>query len=251
VEIQDWRAYQPGDDVRSIDWNAVARTGELILRLREDEISPRVEVVLDASRSMAVQAAKAARAQELALLFCELAGRQGLQPVLVVCSAHPQREEGVGCAPLARRVAFDARDDLDSALARSPPLRRCGLRLVVSDFLFETSLDAMAGRLARDVAALGLVQVLATEDGSPVGGFGARLVDSESEQVLERLLDDGVLNSYLRRFQQHQSLLKAAAHRARALLATTVADRPLEQSIREDLFPLVAPARAEVPWPWA
>ncbi|WP_169832341.1 DUF58 domain-containing protein, partial [Corallococcus exiguus] len=52
MELHDFRAYQPGDDLRQLDWNAVARTGELVLRVRQDEVSPRVEVLLDGSRSM-------------------------------------------------------------------------------------------------------------------------------------------------------------------------------------------------------
>jgi uncharacterized protein (DUF58 family) len=68
LELHDFRAYQPGDDLRQVDWNAVARTGELILRIRQDEVSPRVEVVLDGSRSMALSARKAACTREVALL---------------------------------------------------------------------------------------------------------------------------------------------------------------------------------------
>ncbi|NPC85694.1 DUF58 domain-containing protein, partial [Pyxidicoccus fallax] len=80
LELHDFRAYQPGDDLRQVDWNAVARTGEMVLRVRQEEVSPRVEVVLDGSRSMALSPRKAACARELALLTAEVAGRQGLTP---------------------------------------------------------------------------------------------------------------------------------------------------------------------------
>ena len=67
----------PGDDLRQVDWNAVARTGEIILRVRQDEVSPRVEVLVDASRSMALSPAKEARAREVALLAVEVGGAAG------------------------------------------------------------------------------------------------------------------------------------------------------------------------------
>ncbi len=74
LELHDFRVYQPGDDLRQVDWNAVARTGEIILRVRQDEVSPRVEVLVDASRSMALSPAKEARAREVALLAVEVGG---------------------------------------------------------------------------------------------------------------------------------------------------------------------------------
>ncbi|NNC21098.1 DUF58 domain-containing protein, partial [Corallococcus exiguus] len=74
MELHDFRAYQPGDDLRQLDWNAVARTGELVLRVRQDEVSPRVEVLLDGSRSMGLSPRKAAGAREVALLTVEVGG---------------------------------------------------------------------------------------------------------------------------------------------------------------------------------
>lgn len=172
MEIHDFRAYQPGDDLRQVDWNAVARTGELILRVRKDEVAPRVELVLDGSRSMALTAAKASRARELALLVCKLALRQGLEPSVVVTSRVPQRAAGAGVVPVVKGAAFDAADDLGVALRRSPPLRPCGLRVVVSDLLFDAPLDTLAERLARDAAGLAMVQLLDAEDEEPSGGQG-------------------------------------------------------------------------------
>src|SRR5256885_640958 len=143
MEIHDFRQYQLGDDLRQLDWNAVARTGELILRVRQDEVSPRVEVLLDGSKSMAVSEEKAARAAEVAALLCTVAARQGLEPTLVVTGKSAQRGTASACAATLRAGALDAGDDLLEALRRSPPLRPCGLRVVVSDFLFEVSMDSL------------------------------------------------------------------------------------------------------------
>ena len=106
LELHDFRVYQPGDDLRQMDWNAVARTGELILRVRQDEVSPRLEVVLDGSRSMAVSPRKAGCARALALLATEVGARQGLGPTLVVGGARAERVQGAVCrsALRARRL---------------------------------------------------------------------------------------------------------------------------------------------------
>jgi uncharacterized protein (DUF58 family) len=238
LELHDFRAYQPGDDLRQMDWNAVARTGELILRVRQDEVSPRLEVLLDGSRSMALSPRKAGCARELALLATEVGERQGLSPTLLVGSARPERVQGQVCRAALRNASFDARDDLHAALSRLPPLRPCGLRVVVSDFLFEAPL------LAQGAAALFLVQVLDAEDVEPTGGEGARLVDAESGGALEELLTEDVLAAYARRFAEHQKGLGAAAARARAAHLVAPASHVLRALVTGPLRPLFLPAGA-------
>jgi uncharacterized protein (DUF58 family) len=238
LELHDFRTYQPGDDLRQVDWNAVARTGEIILRVRQDEVSPRVEVLVDSSRSMALSPAKEARAREVALLAVEVGALQGLTPTLLTTGSRPERAQGQVCRSALRSAAFDAKDDLAAALGRMPPLRPCGLRVVVSDFLFETDLSAMVARMSRGASALFLVQVLDAEDLDPSGGEGARLVDSESGAALEELLTEDVLAAYARRFAEHQRALRAAAARAKAILVTAPAPERLSALVRGPLRPL-------------
>jgi uncharacterized protein (DUF58 family) len=242
LELHDFRAYQPGDDLRQVDWNAVARTGDMVLRVRQDEVSPRVEVLLDGSRSMGLSPRKAACAREVALLAAEVGSQQGLSPTLLVAGARPERVHGPVCRTALRTAAFDAKDDLASALGRLPPLRPCGLRVVVSDFLFEAPLPELVARLARGASALFLVQVLDAEDLDPTGGEGARLVDAESGAVLEELLTDDVLAAYARRFAQHQRALGAAAARARAMHLVTPSAQALGALVRGALRPLFLPS---------
>src|SRR5262252_6991728 len=62
LEFRDHRDYQPGDDLRRIDWNAFARSDRLTIRLYREEISPHLDIVLDGSRSMALESTAKARA---------------------------------------------------------------------------------------------------------------------------------------------------------------------------------------------
>lgn len=48
------RAYEPGDDLRLVDWNAYARSGEVLTKLLEDDAPRSLTIVLDRSASMAV-----------------------------------------------------------------------------------------------------------------------------------------------------------------------------------------------------
>src|SRR5437660_5993134 len=57
VEFAEYRPYQPGDDIRYIDWKIAARSDRWVIRQYEEETNLRASVVLDVSRSMAWSAA--------------------------------------------------------------------------------------------------------------------------------------------------------------------------------------------------
>src|SRR5213594_3934476 len=52
LEFQDYRQYAAGDDLRHVDWPAYARSEVLTVRLYREEVAPRIDIVLDVSRSM-------------------------------------------------------------------------------------------------------------------------------------------------------------------------------------------------------
>jgi uncharacterized protein (DUF58 family) len=52
VEFAEYRPYQPGDDLRYIDWKIVGRTDRWVVRQYEEETNLRASIVLDVSRSM-------------------------------------------------------------------------------------------------------------------------------------------------------------------------------------------------------
>ena len=53
VEFADHREYQPGDDIRYLDWSVFQRFDKLLLRLYEEEEDLAIYFILDASVSMA------------------------------------------------------------------------------------------------------------------------------------------------------------------------------------------------------
>src|SRR4051812_3218925 len=52
VEFAEYRAYQPGDDPRYVDWKIAARSDRWVVRQYEEETNLRSTIVLDVSRSM-------------------------------------------------------------------------------------------------------------------------------------------------------------------------------------------------------
>ena len=64
TEFMDHRVYVAGDDVRRIDWNATARTDQLLIKRYQEEIRPSVVLLVDDSKSMAVYEDKQQRTKE-------------------------------------------------------------------------------------------------------------------------------------------------------------------------------------------
>jgi len=52
VEFTEYRRYNPGDDIRHVDWKVFARSGEYFIKQYEDETNVRCHILLDCSASM-------------------------------------------------------------------------------------------------------------------------------------------------------------------------------------------------------
>jgi uncharacterized protein (DUF58 family) len=59
VEFSDYRTYQPGDDLRHLDWRLFARSDRLCIKRYMQETNVRFYVVIDTSASMAYKGAGA------------------------------------------------------------------------------------------------------------------------------------------------------------------------------------------------
>jgi uncharacterized protein (DUF58 family) len=59
VEFSDYRDYQPGDDLRHLDWRLYARSDRLCLKRYMQETNVRFYVICDTSASMSYRGAKA------------------------------------------------------------------------------------------------------------------------------------------------------------------------------------------------
>jgi uncharacterized protein (DUF58 family) len=80
TELAQVRRYEPGDDVRQIEWNVTARTGEPHVRVQIAEKALTTWILLDASASMAFGTAdrrKADVAEGVSLALGHVATRRG------------------------------------------------------------------------------------------------------------------------------------------------------------------------------
>jgi uncharacterized protein (DUF58 family) len=229
LEFQDYRPYAPGDDLRHVDWAAYARSEALAIRLYRDEVAPRIDLVIDVSRSMRVTDVKhRAYGELLGLLACACAGTAAHSRVITTAAAAPQPLQTP--EDIERFLACDA---ARSALEEPHlPLRRRSLRVVVSDFLFPHDADELVARLARDSALLFLVQITLRDEAEPAAAGGQRLVDVEGNGELDLMIDDAAIRDYRARFSRLRLGLSVAARRAGARFAHVVAETAVRDVAR-------------------
>jgi uncharacterized protein (DUF58 family) len=187
VEFHDYRPYQPGDELRAVDWRVYARTGRVMTRLYQAERTIDVHVLLDTSRSMAI-GGKLPYATGVARLLAYVAHRDARVQVHDVRGG--RSAAGIGRAALA--AAWGTLADADTgpdapmpvAAIRAfalglPRVRGAGLVLVVSDLFDPAPLrPALLALRARGLDAA-FLHVVAEDDLDPVPGR-LEVVDAES-----------------------------------------------------------------------
>jgi len=229
LEFQDYRQYAAGDDLRHVDWAAYARSEILTVRLYREEVAPRIDIVVDTSLSMTVTWGKAkAYGALLGLLACAAESTAADTRVITGTASEAAR--------LQRAEDLDRLLDCSdriSAVERLPlPLQRLSVRIVVSDFLFPHDPDALVAHLARDAAALALIQLTTGEESDPAPDGPFRLVDVEGNGELDLLLDANAVNEYRDRFNRLRLGLDRASRRAAARFAHVTAGPPLREVAR-------------------
>ncbi len=170
-EFLEFRAYQPGDDVRRIDWNVYARSGKLFTRRFEAERASRTYALTDTSASMG-----------------------------------DKREQVNSTLELLRTLARADRwlersaPNLPASLVRLAQ-DRPGLIVMLSDGLEPLAAwrEGFAALRARNFD-VSFVQVLSKDDLEPPSGAW-RVQDAESESKLE--VDDTTRTAYLARLEAH------------------------------------------------
>jgi len=148
IEFEEVRHYQPGDDVRSIDWNVTARTGEPYIKTYSEERELTLNLLVDTGRSMDFGSrrwTKREAAAQVAALIAYVAvqhqDRVGLTLFGQEPGLHlPARKDSKHILRIVREVIAaaptDGRSDLHKVLdEQTRTLKRRSLVFLFSDFL--------------------------------------------------------------------------------------------------------------------
>lgn len=231
LEFRDHRGYEPGDDLRHVDWNAFARTDQLSVKLYREEVAPHLDVLLDDSRSMAVAGSAKARATlALAGFLTGAAANAGF--------SHTGWLLGADAVPLGdRNRRADAWETIGFAYRGVPAgavsgvaarWRPRGVRFLLSDLLWDADPAPVVRQLADRAASAVVLQVLSSDDADPQPGGHLRLIDSETDEVREVRVDAAMVARYRANLRRLQSDWHDACRANGAVFATVVAEDVLK-----------------------
>lgn len=245
LEFAQYRAYEPGDELRQIDWKLYARSDRFFVREAERESPLALWIVIDASASMGqTDAARPAwsrldAAKSLAACLAELALREGDRFGWIVL-----RDDGVRLAVpgnglrqrdrlLVELSALTASGGFPSADRLAPLWERIGARdlvIIISD-LFDDTCVALVERLAAARREVLAVQLLTAEERDFPFAGGHRFVDPETGV---ELLGDGpaMRADFVERFGAARLALAARLAAGGVGFATHVLDEAIDTPLR-------------------
>jgi uncharacterized protein (DUF58 family) len=250
-EPGDAREYQPGDDVRQMDWSVTARTTHAHVRTPIADRELETWLVVDLSASLDLGSATVAKrdlAVAAAAAFTHLTlgggnrigavvstgaalsrippagGRTGAQAVLRAIATTPHAPVPEPGAPVPAEGAA-ARGDLAAALeVMRRPQRKRGLVVVISDFLgpvdWERPLRALSHR--HDLIA---VEVLDPRDLELPDVGDVVLSDPETGATREFTVTPRLRADFARAAAQHRQQVRLALRRAGAQCLTLSTER--------------------------
>ncbi|MCS7015501.1 MAG: DUF58 domain-containing protein [Gemmatales bacterium] len=227
LEFREHREYQAGDDLRYLDWSASARSERLLVKVFEQELHPHLELILDASRSMDLEGSEKARASlGLAALLAASAIASGFS-----CRAVQLREscQPLGCmADRPSEWSFDGfagRVSGGQALLREGPRwRPRSVRVLLSDLFWPEDPIPILTQLSWQAALVVVAQVVAQADLNPTFRGQVRLVDVETGQQRDLLVNDGVLQRYRDAWTHHQEQWQRACRQVGAAYVQIIAE---------------------------
>jgi uncharacterized protein (DUF58 family) len=225
IAFEEVREYQPGDDIRTIDWNVTARMGHPFVKRFIEERELTVVLLVDASQSQLFSTREKQKrdvAAEIAALlaFCAISNNDKVG--LIACSERvekyvPPRKGTQHVLRLIRDILFFEprypgtclRTGLDFV---NKVLRRRAIVFLVSDFLdtgYEKALQRTGKR--HDLIALALADPL--EFSFPAVG----LVELEDAETGRQVLIDSASTEFQAAFnQKSQTRLEALRHLTRS-----------------------------------
>jgi uncharacterized protein (DUF58 family) len=247
-EFAEYRAYNPGDDLRHVDWNVYSRTERLYLKRFRGETNSVLTILLDASNSMqfgshGVNKMDYARYLAASIFYLAIHDQRDAAGLITFDDeirnfVHPSTRQGQLHRLLAALEQAEARARTDFAKPMryfQEFLKRRGIVLIVSDFWESpASIIQNIEPLRYRGNEVVLFHVLDPEDVRPKLNRPSILVDSETKQELE-VTPDYTRKEYREKIDAHLADLRDRTLAAGMGYYLLMTNRPLDSALREYL----------------
>ena len=240
AEFSDYREYIPGDDIRRIDWNAMARFDRIFLKLFMEEQESAVTVMLDGSGSMGEKWTAARQAAEavgylaltggdrLRVIFLQEAGNR-MSPLLSGRQAYARLNQFLDtCVP-------QGAGSLTEQVMHAEGLRK-GLCFLISDCYEENGIGTALDNLRYRGQECAVIQPLSPFELEPALDGAVKLTDPENGGEVDLLADREALESYRRALEQFLKEIRETCFRRETPYALLNGGKNFE----EEWIPLMA-----------
>ena len=240
AEFSDYREYIPGDDIRRIDWNAMARFDKLFLKLFMEEQESAVTVLLDGSASMGEKWETARQAAEAAG-YLALTGGDRLRVICLQEAGNRVSPQLSGRQAYARLEQFldtcvpEGGGTLTDRVMRAEGLRK-GLCFLISDCYEEEGIGKALDSLHYRAQECAVIQTLSASELNPELDGALRLTDSENGTAVDLLADREALENYRRTLEQFLEDIRETCFRRETPYALLDARKNFE----EEWIPLLS-----------
>lgn len=233
LDFQDQRPYVPGDDPRHINWQAYARNGSYTMKLYRQEVSPRVDLVVDVSPSMFISPAKTQRVWELAYFAVESALQLGAS--LKVHAVGTQSHE----VPLAQVMGGKWGLDEQGGSPEGPrleltPLRPGALRVLVSDLLFPAAPERVTLPLISQRGRGILLAPFCKDESEPDWQGNIDFEDVETSRHDRRRVPPATRERYLQAYRRHFELWREPCLRQGIAFARVASEPEFINALRAE-----------------
>ncbi len=235
AEFSDYREYVPGDDIRRLDWNALARFDRLYLKLFMEEQESAVHILLDGSASMQAKW-NLARDTAEALGFLALISGDRLKVHVLRGSKGACSETLAGRAAFSGLTAFLESQQPDGAVNPEQAVHQVtglkkGLTVLITDGYGENGIGRALDYLRYQRQECAVVQVLSREEIRPELEGAVRLTDSETRETVDVVADREALARYQRTLDTFLRETREVCYSREASWALLTEERPLEETL--------------------
>lgn len=238
LEFVEHREYQPGDDIRHLDWSAAARSDKLAIKLFREEITPHIDIFIDLSSSMSVFESKINALTALVAILNKASANSGFSCDNWLVKDMCRRVEPASL-PIEKWPDFDAdyKGNTGRTIGDFPPKLRSGaVRFIISDLFWNQEPLSVLSKISDGAAATVVIQIVAKNDISPDIYGNMRVIDSESGEALELICDDALLADYQANFERHRQYWKECCTKTGALFCFMTAEDLLKDFMPDELI---------------
>ena len=244
MEFDEVRLYQPGDDIRSIDWRVTARTGKTHTKLFREERERPIFISVDyrASMQFATRGVfKSVQAAKLAGLLAWIAERHGDRiggQIFTDTSCRELKPQNGKQAvlhffnALIKKEAKQAPINLEQVMGRlSHHVKPGSLVYIISDFRgMNPTIENYLAKLARHCDVIMILVYDPLESHLPAKGR-YRFTDNTADVVVDTGDKQRVLN-YQQKFQQHCADLQTLTNKLNIRLLRCASNEDPVQVLR-------------------